>query len=223
MATQLPINASQARPQQRSCHLHKAFALPLSALPPPAGHSFCSIRLQFLYCCKMFSFQLVSVYSAHTQKAPRHAPPSTLSSWAALMQLLVAGLSPLLACTGIVFTKIMEFDARFIDRNQAKSINGKCNQFYGRPAAMIHLRNAHATNITHTPRDARDGAWAKAKWSCKLLNGSAGERTKWVSCRTRSARLCGHANIYEEQPEQQMKMANKKQQNRNCSNTRSRC
>lgn len=79
----------------------------------------------------MFSFQLVSVYSAHTEKAPRRtAPRPTLGS---PMQLLVAALSP----PFVVFTKIMEFDARFIDRNQAKSINGKCNQFYGQPSAMI--------------------------------------------------------------------------------------
>lgn len=51
---------------------------PLAALPHPLQLFFVPFRLQFLYCCKMFSFQRSYIYFAHTQKvvcSPFNRPP----------------------------------------------------------------------------------------------------------------------------------------------------
>lgn len=54
--------------QQRSLHQPKqSFSLHLQLLPQLLD-CFCSLRLQFLYCCKMFSLQLAFIYFAHTEK-----------------------------------------------------------------------------------------------------------------------------------------------------------
>lgn len=121
IATLLPINASPARSKvvatsAPSCH---CLAVRPSLLSPLLQLFFVPFRLQFLYCCKMFSFQRSYIYFAHTQKklfvalltdhphlpSPPFFIPSPALQQATLLKccpaqplpLFVAALSPLLS------------------------------------------------------------------------------------------------------------------------------